>query len=173
MEKKMKKVGIIMSICMGITLSLCLSLIGNLRAEGGFHLPMFLVSFAASTLISLIIGFCVPMHKISMAITKNMKPRSIAAKLIEALVSDIIYTPFITLSMIILVRFMADKMSGGNAQLPPFFVMFIGSLIVSLIAAYFIILIVSPLFMKLAFAIAGVPAGGPPAGGPPAGKPEN
>ncbi|MDO4864739.1 MAG: hypothetical protein Q4A05_11270, partial [Ruminococcus sp.] len=166
MEKKMKTVGILMSVFMGVTLSFCLSLLGNLRAEGGFKPIIFIVSFAVSALISLIIGFIVPMRRISTAITKNMKPRSIGAKLVDALVSDLIYTPVITLAMIILVRFMANKMSGGQAELPPFIVMFLGSLVLSLVVAFIIILIVTPLFMMLSFKIAGVPSGGPPAGGP-------
>ena len=166
MEKKMKTVGILMSVFMGITLSFCLSLLGNLLAEGGFKPIVFIISFIVSTLISLVIGFIVPMRKISTAITKNMKPRSIGAKFVEALVSDIIYTPIITLAMIALVRFMANKMSGGHAELPPFAVMFLSSLAISLVVAFIIILIVTPLFMMLSFKIAGVPAGGPPSGRP-------
>ncbi|SEK34704.1 hypothetical protein SAMN02910353_00523 [Ruminococcus sp. YRD2003] len=164
MEKKMKTVSILMSLFMGVTLSFCLSLLGNLLAEGGFKPIVFIVSFIVSTLISLVIGFVVPMRKISTAITKNMKPRSIGAKLVDALVSDLIYTPVITLVMIVLVRFMANKMSGGHAQLPPFAVMFLSSLVISLVAAFVIILIVTPLFMKLSLKLAGVPAGGPPSG---------
>ena len=152
MEKKMKTVSILMSLFMGVTLSFCLSLLGNLLAEGGFKPIVFIVSFI------------VPMRKISTAITKNMKPRSIGAKLVDALVSDLIYTPVITLVMIVLVRFMANKMSGGHAQLPPFAVMFLSSLVISLVAAFVIILIVTPLFMMLSLKLAGVPAGGPPSG---------
>ncbi len=152
MEKKMKTVSILMSLFMGVTLSFCLSLLGNLLAEGGFKPIVFIVSFI------------VPMRKISTAITKNMKPRSIGAKLVDALVSAVIYTPVITLVMIVLVRFMANKMSGGHAQLPPFAVMFLSSLVISLVAAFVIILIVTPLFMMLSLKLAGVPAGGPPSG---------
>lgn len=161
MEKKMKTVGILMSVFMGITLSFCLSLLGNLLAEGGFKPIVFIISFIASTLISLVIGFIVPMRKISTAITKNMNPRGIGAKLVDALVSDIIYTPIITLAMIVLVRFMANKMTNGQAQLPPFAVMFLSSLVISLVVAFIIILIVTPLFMMLSFKIAGVPSGRP------------
>lgn len=162
----MKKVGIIMSVLMGVTLSFCLSLTGNLTSGEGFQLVPFLLSFAASTVISLLIGLIVPMKKVEDGAVKAMKlnERSMPANLVKALVSDLIYTPVITLAMIILVRALVMKMSHGHAQLPPFAVMFIKSLIISLVVAYIIILIVTPVFMKLSFKLAGVnPAGGPPA----------
>ena len=94
----------------------------------------------------------------------KLKERSLPANLVSAFISDLIYTPVITLAMIVLVRKMAMKMSNGHAQLPPFAVMFIKSLIISFIVAYIIILIVTPIYMKLSFKLAGVnPAGGPPA----------
>ena len=123
--------------------------------------------------ISLIIGFAVPMAKVERGAVKAMglKDNSVPANLVSALISDLIYTPVITLAMIALVRKMAMKMSHGHAELPPFMVMFVKSLIISLIVAYIIILIVTPIYKKIAFKSAGVdPAasGGAPAGGPPA-----
>ncbi|MBR6968076.1 MAG: hypothetical protein IKH78_06035 [Ruminococcus sp.] len=159
----MKKIGITMSILMGVTLSFFLSLTGNLMAEGGFKLPAFLASFVLSTVISLIIGFLVPMRRIESGAARAMglEERSLPARLVSALISDIIYTPVITLAMVILARSMAVKMSGGNAQLPPFAAMFLGSLIVSLIVAYVIIFIATPLYLRLVLKKNG--AGGPPA----------
>ncbi|MBR3666847.1 MAG: hypothetical protein IKN66_06780 [Ruminococcus sp.] len=169
----MKKIGITMSLLMGVTLSFFLSLVGNLTGGGGFKLPAFLISFAASTVISLIIGFVIPMAKVERGAVKAMglNESSVPAKLVSALISDLIYTPVITLAMIALARKMAMKMSHGHAPLPPFMVMFLKSLIISLIVAYIIIFIVTPIFKKIAFKAAGVdPAasGGAPAGGPPA-----
>lgn len=163
----MKKIGITMSLLMGVTLSFFLSLVGNLGSEDGFKLPAFLVSFVVSTVISLIIGFLVPMPKLERGAVKAMglKERSVPAKLVSALISDLIYTPIITLAMIVLARKMAMKMSHGHADLPPFMVMFLKSLIISLIVAFIIILIVTPIYMKLSFKAAGVD---PAAGGPPA-----
>lgn len=165
----MKKVGIIMSLLMGVTLSFCLSLTGNLTSEDGFKLIPFLVSFAVSTVISLIIGFIVPMRKIEDGAVKAMglREHSMPANIVSALISDIIYTPFITLAMIVLARKMAMKMSNGHAQLPPFGVMFIKSLIISLIVAFVIILIVTPIYIKLSMKLAGVD---PKAGKPPVDK---
>lgn len=164
----MKKVGITMSILMGVTLSLCLSLIGNLTSEEGFKLMMFLASFAVSTVISLLIGFAVPMRKVEGGVNSALKlnERSLPAKLVSAFVSDLIYTPVITLAMIALVRKMAMKASNGHAQLPPFAAMYLKSLIISFIAAYFIILIVTPVYLKLSMKLHGV---NPPTGGPSAG----
>ena len=166
----MKKIGITMNILMGVTLSFFLSLMGNLTAEGGFKPVAFLASFAVSTIISLIIGFVIPMRKLETGAVKTMglTERSLPANLISALISDLIYTPVITLAMIALARKMAMKMSNGHADLPPFGVMFVKSLIISLIVAYIIILIATPVYLKLVMKKNG--AAGPPAGGPPAGR---
>jgi len=63
----------------------------------------------------------------------------------------------ITLAMIAIVRKMA---SVHGADLPPFGIMFVKSLILSFIVAYIIIFIVSPIFLKLVLKKNG--AGGPP-----------
>ena len=87
-----KKIGRRMSILMGITLSFCLSLLGNLTS-GHFTLSGFLISFAASTLISLIIGFLVPIKKVGDGICNalHLKPRSLPAHCAESFLSDLIY----------------------------------------------------------------------------------
>lgn len=154
MEEKMKKVEMYMSLFMGVTLSFCLSLIGNL-SSGHFTVPGFLLSFLASTVISLIIGFIVPLRKITLGATKNLQPGSIMAKLTETALSDLIYTPVITLSMV----FMAWKSATSHGAKMPFLPMFVKSLVISLFAAFAIIFIVTPLFMKLSMKLAGVPAG--------------
>ena len=48
MEKKMKKVGIQMSLLMSVTLSFFLSLTGNLTAKDGFKPMAFIVSAMVS-----------------------------------------------------------------------------------------------------------------------------
>lgn len=158
-----------MSILMGITLSFCLSLIGNLTSGDGFKIMPFLICFAASAVISLVIGFVVPMKKVEGGLNKalNLKERSLPAKLVSTFVSSLIYTPVITLAMTALVRMMVMKASNGHAELPPFIIMFLRSLIISFIAGYFIILIITPIFLKLSMKINGVT---PPAGDPPAKK---
>jgi hypothetical protein len=162
----MKKVGIIMSVLMGVTMSFCLSLTNSIVSADKFDMTQFLISFGASAVLSLIIGLIVPMKKVEDGACKAMKLRenSVPAKLVSAFISDIIYTPILTLSMIIIVRKMVMKMSHGHAVLPSFATMFIKSFILSLAVAYIIILIVTPIFLKLSLKLAGVnPAGGPPA----------
>ena len=100
-----------MNLFMGVTLSFFLSLTGNLTAKGGFSPVAFVVSFIISTVISLVIGFIIPMRKVEGGLTKalGLRERSIPAAIVSALVSDLIYTPFMTLAMIFLARRMAMK----------------------------------------------------------------
>ncbi len=166
----MKKVGIYMTLLMGVTLSFCLSLTGILTSGEGFQLKSFLISFAASTIISIIIGLVVPMRKLEGAAIKaiDIEEHSMPAKIVSALISDLIYTPFITLAMIALARKMAMKMSNGRAQLPPFDLMYLKSFAISFVVAFVIIMIVTPVYLKLSMKLAGVNP--PAAGGPPADK---
>lgn len=155
-----KKIGIQMSLLMAVTVSFCLSLTGNLTS-GNFQPVTFLITFAASFVISCIIGLVVPMQKVESGLVRacGLKERSLPARAVSSLVSDIIYTPVVTLAMIALVRKIA--LSHG-AKLPPFGIMYVKSLVISLIVAFIVIFIVSPVFMKLVLKKNGV--GGPPPG---------
>ena len=160
MEQKMRKVGRLMSIYMGVTLSLCLSITGNLSSGNGFMPPLFLITFLVSTVIALLIGFIVPMGKISGSI--HSKVKGFGGHLLDALVSNLIYTPIITCFMIIIVRKavpMFIARSGGVVPenlFPPFIVMYLGSLALCFAVAYVLILIFQPLYMKLAMKQCGV-----------------
>ena len=166
MENKMKKVGLTMSMLMGITLSFCLSLTGNImgsRQSGSFNVPGWLISFVLSTVISIILGFIIPMKKISDSVqSKNGGIGSVRGRLVDSLVSDLIYTPLLTLIMV----FLAYRGAVAHGAQMPFLPMFLSSLLVSLIVAYIIIFLVSPLFIRLALKINGIQGrpGGP--GGP-------
>ncbi|MBR5722647.1 MAG: hypothetical protein IKX57_03390 [Oscillospiraceae bacterium] len=142
----MKKIGLQMSVLMGITLSFFLALTGNLRS-GHFTLPAFLISFLLSTVISLLIGLFVPMPKLEGAVCEKLQaePRSMKGNAVTALVSDLIYTPVITLVMTLLgyrqaVQHGASVSFGG---------MFLVSLLVSLVLGYVLIFVLKPLFLKL------------------------
>ena len=74
-----------------------------------------------------------------------MKRQPLIKGCISSVVSDVIYTPIITLSMILLARKMASSHGGS---LPPFIVMYIKSLVISMIVAFVIISIVTPVFIK-------------------------
>jgi len=177
MQEKMKKVGRLMSIYMGITLSLCLSLVNNLTSKGGFMPLLFLITFVVSLLISLLIGFIVPMGLISRGI--HEKIHGIGGVLVDAFVSDLIYTPVITLAMVALVRKVVPVLAGKSggpeaaasaaASFPPFAVMFFGSFVICMIIGFVLVLIFQPVFMKLAMkqcGIEGMPGGPKGPGGP-------
>ncbi len=150
MDQKMRLVGRDMSIKMGITMSFFLSLIGT-ATSGHFTIPGFLISFVVSTIISLIIGFLIPMGKLSNGLLNkfHLIRGNLGARCLETLVSDLIYTPIMTFAMVFLAYNMAMKQSGGMAQLS-LGKMFLSSLIICFLAAFVIIFIVQPIFMKQA-----------------------
>lgn len=138
MEQIMKKRAMLYGLLMSIFISLFLSLYG-LCSAGQFTVPKWLVSFALSAVISIIWGFIIPMKKISMAIDKAM-PNRIVAFFINALVSDIIYTPLITAIMIYLAARKAPV---------PFSVLYLKSIPACFIVCFFVILIFQFVFRKL------------------------
>ena len=146
MQQNMKKIGIFMSLLMGVTLSFFLSLTGQL-SSGHFEVPGFLLSFGVSLLVSLIIGFLVPMKKVNDSLDRKLglAPRSLGTRFFEALVSDIIYTPIITFIMV----FMNYKIAVSHGAHLVFGPMLLKSMIVSLIVGYVLIFIFMPLFMAL------------------------
>lgn len=148
MEEQMRKIGRQMGIRMGLLMSFCLSLVGTLTS-GHFTLVGFLLSFVVSTIISLIIGFLVPVGKISGSLCRKWKlePGKLATRCVESLISDIIYTPVITLAMVALAYNMAMKQSGGMAEIS-FLPMFLHSLLICFVVGYVLIFIFMPLFLK-------------------------
>ncbi|MBQ7371129.1 MAG: hypothetical protein IJW67_04490 [Blautia sp.] len=144
--KNEKKIGREMSILMGVTLSFCLSLVGNL-SSGRFTFPGFLLSFLVSTIISLIIGFLVPMKKVTDSLdTKlGLKPRTMGARLFDSLISDFIYTPLITLVMVT----MAYRQAASHGARIPYMPMLGKALLLSMVVGYVLIFIITPVYMKL------------------------
>ena len=155
----MKKMGIQMSLLMGVTLSFFLSLTGLISAKQ-FSIPALLINFAISFVISMIIGLLIPMKKVGdAAVAKaGFEPRSMKARLLETLISDSIYTPIITFCMV----FMAYKQATSHGAKIPFPPMLIKSEIISLIVGFVLIFIFQPMFLKLVMKKNGV--GGPPNG---------
>ncbi len=154
--RMMKKIGRTISICMGITLSFFLSLSGTLLS-GHFTPAGWLISFVVSTAISLVIGCLVPMKLILDRVTAGMKPGSLAAKCVESLISDVVYTPVITLAMVSL----AHRIIAANApaaHVPPFLPMFLHSLGAEMVIGFVLIFIFMPLFMALVMKKYGMPA---------------
>ncbi len=148
--KKMRRVGQTISLCMGITLSLCLSLFGNLRS-GHFVWQQWLLSFGISLTISLAIGLSVPMKKINDSECRrhNLNPRAFSTHLLLSLISDAIFTPVITIVMVLFAYFSATR-HGAQLNLP---IMMITSILESYVVGYVLILIFTPLYTKLSFKI--------------------
>ena len=145
-KKMMKRAGMRISLCMGITLSFFLSILGVL-SSGNFSIPAWVISFIISTVISLIIGFIVPMKRVSdSACAKlGLKPGKLSTRCFEALLSDLIYTPVITFCMV----FLAYKAACSDGAAFQFLPMFLHSLLISMIAGFVLIFIFMPFYMKL------------------------
>ena len=143
----MKNVGRKMSLMMGTTMSFFLSLVGNL-ASGRFTLPGFLLSFVASFAISLVIGFLVPMGRVTAAVDKKLRllPGRLSTRCVNALISDLIYSPIITLGMV----FMAWRRATAQGARIPFLPMFLRSLAISLAVGFVLAFVLTPIYMKIA-----------------------
>ena len=143
-----KKAGLQISIYMGITMSFFLSLFENILS-GHFTLILFLVTFGASTALSFVIGYFVPMGPITSAATRKLKSGGLSARIVSSLISDIIFTPVLTIAMVTLVRLMLPAPSAS--QLPPYHVMVLGSLIPGMILGFILALIFMPVYQKMVF----------------------
>ena len=108
----------------------------------------------------MLIGVIVPMHKVTQGATKNMKPGP-GKKLFETFLSDLIYTPLIS---IVMVAFAYIQNQQKGIAGPPYIVMLIPSLIACFIVGYILIFIFQPMFMKSLMKKYGPGAG--PEGGP-------
>ncbi len=157
MQKKMRKIGIEMSLCMGITLSFFLSLMGTL-SSGHFTVPGWLLSFLISTVISLVIGFLIPMNRVMNAVDKKagLQSGSLGARFLDSLISDLIYTPLLTLCMVGFAYWNTVRHGGFM----PFLPVFLKSLLLTLAVGYVLIFIFQPLFMKIILKRHGI-SGGP------------
>lgn len=147
----MKKIMVMMTILMGFTMSLVLSLVGTL-VGGHFSVQSWLLSFGISFILSLIIGFIVPVKKLGDKFCGkcNTIPESPKGNFLSALISNLIYTPFLTIVMTCTMVGIATKQIPDMAKRISIMVRScIPSLIICLIVGYFVIVIVQPLFIKL------------------------
>ena len=179
MENKnnMKKIGLMMSLYMSLLMSVfmtitgvCTGMLPNVikgiippQALIGSFISGFIISFV----ISMLIGLIIPMHKVTQAATKNMKP-GLGKKCIESLLSDLIYTPLISVMMVAFAYFQNQR-SGMPG--PPYIVMLIPSLIACFAVGYILIFIFQPIFMRSLIRKYGPGAG--PEGGPHIVEPHN
>lgn len=149
----MKKVSMLMSVLMGFSMSLVLSLLGT-GMSGHFTVPGWFVSFGISFVISLIIGFLVPMKLVGDAACKkcHIVPESLKGNLLSGLISNFIYTPIITIIMVsVMISNAAKQMkaAGQTEHIPTIGQTLVPSLIVSLVVGYIVIIILQPIFIKL------------------------
>ncbi|MBO4394855.1 MAG: hypothetical protein J5819_00730 [Eubacterium sp.] len=161
-NKAMKKVSRSMSMCMGVTLSLILSLTGNLIGmvqSGQFNTLGFLLGFVGSTVVSLIIGLVIPMGRIHQSIVKK-HGNDIIGRYIESLISDLIYTPILTFLMVLMSYFMMKSHVAPENQ-PPFLGMFLPSLGICFVVGYILIFILMPVYMRLLMKKYGISPLGP------------
>ena len=141
---KMKKAGHLISMILGFILSFFQSLAGQLRS-GRFTFSGWMVSLALSIAVSFLIGYIVPMGKVSQNICRKLKcpPGTLKARLAETAVSDLIFTPFITLANV----FMAWRNIPAQAK-PPFLPMYLSSLGISLVIGFVLVFIFQPIVKK-------------------------
>ncbi len=141
----MKKVGREMSLLMGFSMSCILTMVGLLTAKR-FTVPGFIKSFLISFVISMIIGLIIPMKKVSDGVLRKCeaKPGTMKARILEALVSDILYSPLMTLVMV----YMAYREATSHGASIPFGPMLLKSEIISFITAFILSFILTPVFMK-------------------------
>ena len=176
---KGKRISLEMGLLMSVTLSLCLSATGLLSA-GQFSVPALLINFGVSFVISMIVSLLVPMNKVTAAADRKFgfQPGKLSTRFFETFISDIIYTPILTVAMVTIAYFHAKSEipAGAPAGAGPKYGPMLGKgLIISLLVAYVIIFIVMPIFLKFVMKKNGVGPMGPGAGmGPNAGRgPEN
>lgn len=153
-EKRIKRVGLEMNLLMSISMSLCMSLTGMLSA-GQFTIPGFIENFIISLIISFMIGLFVSIPKLNVAVERllHLKRGALAARTIEALLADLIYTPLMSILMITLGWFNA-RVHGAE---PPYLLMLLKGLGLSLLMGFFLIFLFMPLFLKLVLKHNGFP----------------
>lgn len=144
----MKNKGRKMSLLMGVTMSFVLSLIGNL-SSGRFTLKGFLTSFLISFVIGLVLGSIVPMKRISDSLLKKTgcRPGSVKARLLESLVPSLVFSPIMTFIMVYIAY---SQATAHGAQLN-FLPMLLRSEIISIVCAYILSFIITPVYMKMIF----------------------
>lgn len=135
-----------MSLLMGLMMSFSLTLIGLLSA-GRFTLSGFLLNFLTSFVISFLLGMILPVRKIAMKAARVFPPGSLKGRAVEALISDLLYTPLMTFVMV----YISYRQAVSHGAKIPFGPMLLKSELISIFFAFFLIFFLSPVLMKIAF----------------------
>ena len=157
--KDMKKVGSFVSFSVCLTFSIILPLIGVIQS-GSFKVGVYLLNMIISFVMSYSISLLVPLLKINMMIEKklHLKFASLKARLLETLVSDLIYTPVITT---IMTAFAWYNIKTSGEEAPPFVPMLLSSVTISFAVAYIVMFFIVPIYVMLGMKINGISALGP------------
>lgn len=147
----MKYILPVMTVLMGFTMSLVLSFTGTL-AGGHFTVQSWLFSFGISFLLSLAIGFIVPVKKAGDAFCKKCRtvPECPKGNFLSALISNLIYTPLLTIVMVgIMVMKATAQIPVLSKRLEIMAHAVVPSLIICFVVGYVAIVIFQPLFIRL------------------------
>ena len=149
MEKSQNELyNALVGVFLGVVLSFFLSFVGTLQS-GHFSVVALIVSFMCSSILSIIIGIFVPIKRINARCVAKIKkePGSIPAKLLCALVDDIIFTPIINLLMV----FMAYKraLKFGATDMPPFRFILLRATAFCVVVGFIVLFFAIPLVEKL------------------------
>lgn len=162
-EKKIGRyIGIRMGIAMSVTMSLVGSFMGALNAskQSGAPLlaawiPSLLVSLVITIIIAVALGVCLPMKKINDGIESGTKTKGFLLHFIQSLVSDLIYTPLISLVMAFTstALFVIPKNPNleMNMLVPVALGNFAKSIPLEFVIALIVIIILEPMIQKSAF----------------------
>ena len=142
----MKNIKIKMNLLMGATMSFLLSLIGLLSA-GVFTPLAFFKNFIISFIISQILGFIIPIKKLSnsLFIKYNLTRDSLKGRLLDALLTTLTYSPIMTFIMV----FIAYKNATSHGANIPFIPMLLRSELISFVCAFILSYLISPIYVKL------------------------
>ncbi len=137
-----------MNLLMSLTMSLVMSLTGNL-SSGSFTLPAFLKSFLISFPLSLLIGFLVPMKKISDSLMEKraFKEDSIQGRCLSSLVSSLGYTPVVCFVMV----YLAYRSALAHGAKLNFLSMLARSMAISLAVSFVLSFLIAPVYAKRLF----------------------
>ncbi len=144
----MKKAALKMSLMMGFSMSFILTLAG-VSGSGSFTIPLFLKCFATSFAVSFLLGLLVPMKKIGISLMKklDLRPGTLKARLLDALVFDLGYSPLMTFVMV----WLAHRRATAHGARIPFGPMLLRSELTSFVLAFVLSFILTPVCEKIAF----------------------
>ena len=142
---RMRAAGKAVGMMMGLVMSFFQSLAGQL-SSGHFTFPGWIISLALSIAISWVIGYIVPMGKITKNVCTKLKcqPESLKARLAESLISDLLFSPLICLANILL-AYRNAAAHGAKVSFPG---MFLPSLGISLALGFVLAFIFLPICKK-------------------------